>query len=56
MKRVYPGFNGRPVAINLCAVEAVLDEGDGETHLFTSSDWYKVKVPFAEIERDWMQA
>ncbi|WP_267395533.1 MULTISPECIES: hypothetical protein [unclassified Sphingomonas] len=53
-KRTYPGVNGRPLAIDLDKVEAILDEGDGETHLFTSADWYKVRYPFADIVTDWM--
>lgn len=55
MKKTYEGLNGRPLAIDLTKVEAILDEGD-ETHLFTSSDWYKVRVPFAVIEQDWFAA
>lgn len=52
MKMVYPGVNGRPVALDLAKVEAILDE-DGETHLFTSSDWYRVRAPFDEVLSDW---
>ena len=53
MKKVYPGVNGRPVAIDLDKVEALLDEG-AETHLFTSSDWYKVATPFDAVAADWL--
>lgn len=56
MKRTYPGVNGRVVAIDLSRVEAILDEGDDETHISTSSDWYKVRVPAADIIPDWMNA
>lgn len=54
MKKTYPGVNGRSVAIDLAKVEAVLEEPDGETHLFTSSDWYRVSAPFAEVCSDWL--
>lgn len=55
MKRTYTGVNGRPVAIDLTKVEAILDEGE-ETHIFTSSDWYKVREPFGEVEAAWRAA
>lgn len=53
MKRSYSGMNGRTVAIDLSKIEAVLDEGDGEVHLFSSSDWYKIRAPIADVLRDW---
>ena len=56
MKRTYIGVNGRPVAIDLSRVGALLDEGDGEIHLFTASDWYRIRAQFAEVERDWLSA
>ncbi|MEG3151782.1 hypothetical protein U1769_17965 [Sphingomonas sp. ZT3P38] len=53
MKRRYTGLNGRIVALDLSKVEAVLDEGDGEVHLFTSGDWYKIREPIDDVLRDW---
>lgn len=53
MKVVYAGVNGRKVAIDLDKVEAVLEE-DGETHLLTSSDHYKVRHPYADVVDDWL--
>jgi hypothetical protein len=50
--RIYPGVNGRRVAIDLAKVEAVLEEDD-ETHIFTSSDWYRVRAPFDQVLADW---
>lgn len=52
---VYTGMAGRPVALDVSKVEAVLDEGSGETHIFTSSDWYKVRASFESVLADWRQ-
>jgi len=56
MKRTYTGVNGRNVSIDLSKVKALLDEGDGEVHLFTASDWYRIRAKFSDIERDWLAA
>lgn len=52
-KRRYTGMNGRVVAIDLSKIEAILDEGDGEVHLFSSSDWYKIREPIDTVLQDW---
>jgi hypothetical protein len=56
MKRTYTGVNGRSVAIDLSKVEALLEEDEGEIHLFTASDWYRIRAQFADVERDWLSA
>lgn len=53
MKRRYTGLNGRLVAIDLTKIDAVFDESDGEVHLFSSSDWYKVRAPIDDVLADW---
>lgn len=49
---VYPGVNGKQVAVDLDAVQ-VVEEHDGETHLWMHSEFVRVAERFDVVVADW---
>lgn len=54
-RRVFMGVCGRRIGIDLRSVESIEDAGDGEVHMHTSSDWYKIRDDFGVISVMWEQ-
>lgn len=50
---VYTGRNGRRVGVDLEKVEAILDEGDGQVDLLTSSQHYRIVANFDDVVAEW---
>jgi hypothetical protein len=53
MKREFTGINGRRMTIDMSKAEMVEDMGDGETHVHTSSDWYRLREEYDHVISGW---